>query len=169
MKGDIFLTSSQGEIPSSIYLSDGDLEVELNGSEAVIRGTQSPKGILKSGGSVSVSGGLIVSAGNVRITGEGSFDGLIIAKGTITITGKAELTANAETYRGLLESLEVSYMDGAAEEDTGGKDKSDVETIAARCFYDYGDADASVLNDYADFVFRENWVRAARKPKGGET
>lgn len=169
LKGDIFLTSSEGESPVSIYLSDGDLEVELNGSEAVIRGGEGSKGILKSGGSASVSGGLIVSAGNVKITGEGSFDGLIIAKGTITITGKAELTANAETYRGLLESLEVSDKGNSAAEEAEDEDKIDRETAAARCFYDYGDADATVLNDYADFVFRENWVRAARRQKGGES
>lgn len=91
----------------------------------------------------TLSGGLIAASGDIVISGDGSFNGLIMAGGRIWITGNARLTADPETYEPLLE-----------EEDVAGY------------FYDYSDPSSTVLNDYEDFIIKENWSRTGREVGG---
>lgn len=98
-----------------------------------------------SSGSYDMSSGLIASYGTIKVTGNGSFNGLLLSGNKILIEGDAELTADPEAY--------VSFLE---------------ETEIAEYFYDYSDAASTVLNDYKDFVKRENWIRAGREPGGNK-
>lgn len=97
------------------------------------------------GRTYSMKGGLVVSAKNIEVSGSGSFNGLLMAAGKISITGSAELTADGQTFEPILDRDE-----------------------AAEYFYDYSDVASTVLNDYEDFVTRENWSRSGREQGGGK-
>lgn len=128
-------------------------EVFLTGRDVEIIGKPGGGVTVKApGGNQSMQGGLIVSYGDVTVdvkNGDVNFDGLIIAGGTIRIKGNEEkgtvnLTAAAQNYLSLLEEEEI-----------------------AKYFYDYSDAASTVLNDYEDFVVKENWSRTGRE-RGGD-
>lgn len=91
----------------------------------------------------TLSSGLIAASGDIVISGDGSFNGLIMAGGRIWITGNARLTADPEAYEPLLEEEDV-----------------------AAYFYDYSDPLSTVLNDYEDFIIKENWSRTGRAAGG---
>ena len=57
----------------------------------------------------------------------------------------ARLTADGQTYEPILDREET-----------------------AKYFYDYRDPASTVLNDYEDFVTRENWSRSGRERGGGK-
>ena len=57
----------------------------------------------------------------------------------------ARLTADGQTYEPILDREET-----------------------AKYFYDYSDPASTVLNDYEDFVTRENWSRSGRERGGGK-
>lgn len=144
LAGEPCYAASLADGEGSVFLSADNLTVTLgaDSAEIEIQGSH--------GAAYTVSGGLIVSSGNITVDSSGSgsnavFNGLIIAEGTIDIVGKAEFTAEPETYQELLDDEEVS-----------------------KYFYDYGVAASSVLSDYTAFVTRENWVRAGRKAEGEE-
>ena len=125
-----------------VYKEQDDCAMFLSGSDTVI---DTDAGIVKSSGtSESMRSGLVLSAGDVTITGTGEFNGLIMAKDAIKITGSVTLTADPDAYYPLLE-----------DED------------AAEYFYDYGDAPAAVIKRYEDFVIRENWRRSGLEPESG--
>lgn len=118
----------------NVFLYGGDIIVKLNGMSAEV----SCKG--KAGKTYKMDGGLIASSGDLIIEGNGSFQGLFISGGSISIEGNAELKADAECYEPVLNDRAVS-----------------------KYFYDYGSAEASVLNDYQSFVLKENWSRSRRE------
>lgn len=118
----------------NVFLYGGDILVKLNGMSAEL----SCKG--KEGKIYKMDGGLIASSGDIIIEGNGSFQGLFISGESISIEGNAELTADAERYEPVLNDKAVS-----------------------KYFYDYGSAEASVLNEYQSFVFKENWNRSRRE------
>lgn len=97
------------------------------------------------GRTFSMDGGLVVSAKDIEIGGEGAFNGLFMAAGQISVTGSARLTADGQTYEPILDREET-----------------------AKYFYDYSDPASTVLNDYEDFVTRENWSRSGRERGGGK-
>jgi len=68
-----------------------------------------------------------------------------MAAGQISVTGSARLTADGQTYEPILDREET-----------------------AKYFYDYSDPASTVLNDYEDFVTRENWSRSGRERGGGK-
>ncbi|MEG2451920.1 MAG: hypothetical protein RSA77_03385 [Clostridium sp.] len=117
----------------AVFLSGDNVNVNLTGNAATVS-LNSKKG------SEEMPGGLIVSGGDVTITGTGTFNGLIMAQGKITINGDITLTADAQTYEPLLSDAEI-----------------------APYFYDYSDVASNVLNHYEDFVIRENWSRSGRE------
>lgn len=92
-----------------------------------------------------MDGGLVVSAKDIEIGEEGAFNGLFMAAGQISVTGSARLTADGQTYEPILDREET-----------------------AKYFYDYSDPASTVLNDYEDFVTRENWSRSGRERGGGK-
>lgn len=97
------------------------------------------------GRTYSMKGGLVVSAKEIEVYGDGTFNGLLMAAGKISIAGSAKLTADGQTFEPILD------RDGVAE-----------------YFYDYSDVASTVLNDYEDFVTRENWSRSGRERGGGK-
>lgn len=122
----------------AVFLAPSAVTIELNSD-----GTATVSD--ERGSSRTMDGGLIVSSKQVTIRNTGSFRGLILSGGDIRIMGNAELTADGQTYEPLLSEDEI-----------------------APYFYDYSDVASTVLNDYEDFVFMENWVRAGREKEGGE-
>ncbi|MCB6610339.1 hypothetical protein V3C10_03875 [[Clostridium] symbiosum] len=97
------------------------------------------------GRTYTMKGGLVVSAKDIEVYGEGTYNGLLMAAGKISITGSAKLTADGQTFEPILDREEV-----------------------AEYFYDYSDVASTVLNDYEDFVTRENWSRSGREQGGGK-
>lgn len=135
----LFQAVCEEENGCAAYLSKDSVTVNLKGTGAeVFRDGSFPE---KS--EFTMEGGLIVSGGDVTITGSGSFDGLIMADGMIRMNaakgGAITLNANPHAYEHILSHERV-----------------------AKYFYDYSDTSSTVINNYADFVIRENWRRAGR-------
>lgn len=122
-----------------VYLSKDSVTVNLSGAGTEIF----REGSFPEKSDFTMTSGLIVSGGDVTITGSGSFDGLIMADGMIRMNaakgGTITLNANPHTYEHLLSHEDV-----------------------ANYFFDYSDTSSTVLNNYEDFVIRENWRRAGR-------
>lgn len=136
-------TESIEENGCSIILSPGDVSLNVSGSTAAVH--TAAAGVSGSAQTDLEQGGLIISAGDVTITGNGEFRGLILAKGTITVNDSVTLTADASLYEPVLALPE-----------------------AAKYFYDYSDAASTVLNHYDDFVTRENWRRSGLEQGGAQ-
>lgn len=119
----------------TVILSDEEVNVVLGGANAQVK---------TRGRTYSMDGGLVVSLGDITVSGSGAFNGLFMASGKISVTGDAELMADSQTYEPVLDSKDL-----------------------APYFYDYSDAASTVLNDYEDFVTMENWSRSGRE-QGGE-
>ena len=120
----------------SVLLSGDTVQVELNGSGAATVSTL--------GRTYTMDGGLVVSSGDITVTGDGSFKGLFMAGGNIQVNGNAELSADGQRYEPVLEQEDV-----------------------AKYFYDYSDVASTVLNDYEDIIIKENWSRSGLE-RGGE-
>lgn len=132
---------------SEVFLSGTDIELQVGGTDCDVSSTTGGKTH-----KATMHQGLIVSGGNVEITGAGKFDGLIMAAGTVTINGEEiTLTADPQAYEALL-----TQNEDAAEE---------LERVTTY-FYDYGDAASTVLNHYEDFVTKENWSRTGLEQGG---
>lgn len=125
--------SEKGE-SCAAFLSGSDVTIDLK------KGTVSSRGETE-----EMTGGLVLSSGNVTVAGDGEFNGLILAGGKISITGDAVLTADPDTYFPLLE------------EDSEIRDY----------FYGYDGNTSDVMNHYEDFVIRENWKRSGLESGGG--
>ena len=135
-----------------VFLSSGD-ESESGGSYVLLSGDSvtvqldedGEAAVSTLGRTYSMKGGLVVSAKDIEVRGEGTYNGLLMAAGKISITGSAKLTADGQTFEPILDREEV-----------------------AEYFYDYSDVASTVLNDYEDFVTRENWSRSGREQGGGK-
>lgn len=135
-----------------VFLSNDD-ESESGGSYVLLSGDSVTVQLDEDGEATAstlgrtytMKGGLVVSAKDIEVYGEGTYNGLLMAAGKISITGSVKLTADGQTFEPILDREEV-----------------------AKYFYDYSDVASTVLNDYEDFVTMENWSRSGREQGGGK-
>lgn len=123
-----------------VYLEEDGCSVLLSGDAVTVDLDGSGAAAVQTGGrTYHMDGGLIVSAKDITVEGDGAFNGLLMSGSRIAVRGNADLAADGMKYEPILDREEVSGY-----------------------FYDYSDVASTVLNDYEDFVLLENWSRSGR-------